>query len=148
VEGPAVAFAVAFRPLYEYSAWMQDEILYYVYIVASRSHTFYIGFTSGIEHRIWEHKNKVRNGFSKTYNCNRLVWYERYGDVHAAIAREKQLRRWSREKKITLIERTNPTWVDLSEDWGKPIDMLAGPSIALRSGRDDKSLDSPNRDKK
>ena len=117
---------------------MREELLYYVYIVASRSHTLYIGFTSGIEHRVWQHKNKIHNGFSKTYNCNRLVWYERYGDVHLAIAREKQLKRWSRIKKLNLIELTNPAWVDLSEDWGKPIGPPAGPSAPLRFGRDDK----------
>ncbi len=100
---------------------MRQELFYFVYIVASRSHTLYIGFTNDIERRIREHKEGTNKGFSKTYNCNRLVWFERYGDVHAAIAREKQLKHWSHEKKVILIERENPAWVDLSEEWGKPI---------------------------
>jgi len=60
-------------------------------------------------------------GYSKQYNCNRLVWFERHGDVHLAIAREKQLKRWTRAKKIALIKQQNPTWIDLSEGWGKPL---------------------------
>jgi putative endonuclease len=74
-------------------------------------------------------------GFTETYRCNRLVWFERYQYILHAIAREKQIKRWRREKKIWLIEETNPTWADLSEDWWK---NTAGPSATLRSGRDDK----------
>ena len=62
------------------------ERMYYTYIVASRSHTFYIGMTSDIEGRIWQHKNGIYEGFSKTYNCNRLVWFERHPFVEDAIA--------------------------------------------------------------
>ena len=94
---------------------------YYVYIVASRSHTLYIGITSGIEKRVQQHRDGTFEGFSSQYNCNRLVHLERYSDVHRAIGREKQLKRWSRSKKITFIERENPTWHDLSEGWGKPV---------------------------
>jgi putative endonuclease len=90
---------------------------FYAYIVASRSHTLYIGFTSKIEQRVWEHRTKKYPGFSATYNCNRLVWMERYTNPGTAIAREKQLKGWTRAKKIALIERSNPTWVDLSEGW-------------------------------
>jgi putative endonuclease len=98
--------------------------MYYTYIVASRSHTFYVGMTSDIEARIWQHKNGAFEGFTKQYNCNRLVWFERHDDVLVAIAREKQLKGWRREKKIWLIERENPAWVDLSEVWGTPIKMF------------------------
>jgi putative endonuclease len=98
--------------------------MYYTYIVASRSHTFYVGMTSDIEARIWQHKNGAFEGFSKQYNCNRLVWFERHDDVLVAIAREKQLKGWRREKKIWLIEKENPAWVDLSEVWGTPIKMF------------------------
>ena len=90
---------------------------YYAYIVASRSLTLYIGMTGDLEKRVFEHKVKLRDGFSSKFNCDRLVWFERFVDPSNAIAREKQLKRWRREKKIALITRKNPTWVDLSEGW-------------------------------
>jgi putative endonuclease len=94
-----------------------QERSFYVYIVASRSHTLYIGFTSNIEQRVWEHRTKKYPGFSATYNCNRLVWLERFTYAATGTAREKQLKGWVRAKKIALIERGNPTWCDLSEGW-------------------------------
>ncbi len=100
------------------------EHCYYLYIVASRKHTLYIGITSGIEARVAQHRAKRFDGFSAQYNCNRLVWYECYQDVRRAIAREKQLKGWIRSKKIALIEKMNPTWIDLSEGWGKPLQPL------------------------
>jgi putative endonuclease len=102
---------------------LMRERMYFTYIVASRSHNFYIGITSDIELRVRQHKNGVYEGYSKKYHCNRLVWLERHSDVNVAIEREKQLKGWSREKKIGLIERENPAWVDLSEVWGTPIEM-------------------------
>ena len=92
--------------------------MYYTYIVASRSLNFYIGMTGQIEIRVRQHKDGTFEGYSKEYNCNRLVWFERHPYVDDAIAREKQLKGWTRAKKITLIKRTNPTWLDLSEGWG------------------------------
>jgi putative endonuclease len=105
-------------------AQMGDK-LYHTYIVASRSHNFYVGITSEIELRVSQHKQGSFEGYSKKYNCNRLVWFERHPYVEDAIAREKQLKGWSRTKKIALIERENPAWVDLSEEWGKPIAPFA-----------------------
>jgi putative endonuclease len=99
------------------------EKTYYVYIMASRSRTLSVGFTSEIEVRVRQHKEGGFERFSHTYQCTRLVYLERFGDVHEGIAREKQLKGWARSKKIWLIERENPTWADLSEDWGKPIQM-------------------------
>ena len=93
---------------------------YYTYIVASRSHTLYIGVTSNLEQRMWLHKNKTHEGFSATYNCNRFVWFETYSNAITAITREKELKGWRRARKIELIEKANPTWNDLSEDWGSP----------------------------
>jgi putative endonuclease len=93
---------------------------YYTYIVASRSLTLYVGMTNDIEKRVFQHKCKVYEGFSAQYNCDRLVWFERFSSPQAAIAREKQLKGWRREKKIALIESRNPTWLDLSEDWYTP----------------------------
>jgi putative endonuclease len=106
------------------------EHIYYTYIVASRSLNLYVGFTSDLIHRIKQHKEGAYEGYSKQYNCNRLVWFERYGDVHLAIAREKQLKGWTRTKKIALIQLQNPTWIDLSEDWGRPINLAITPKVS------------------
>jgi putative endonuclease len=95
---------------------MQERV-YCAYIVASRSHTLYIGMTGNLLKRVFEHKQKTHEGFSATYNCNRLVWFERHLSPEGAIAREKQLKGWIRAKKIALIEKENPTWNDLSEGW-------------------------------
>jgi putative endonuclease len=89
-----------------------DERVYFTYIVASRSHTLYIGMTGDLLKRVFEHKRKIHEGFSATYNCNRLVT-----GPGSAIAREKQLKGWIRAKKIALIEKTNPAWSDLSDGW-------------------------------
>lgn len=98
------------------------EHRYAVYIMASRSHVLYVGVTSDLAHRVFQHKNHSFEGFTAKYNVERLVWYERYQDVRHAIIREKQLKGWIRAKKIRLIEASNPTWQDLSEEWGEPIE--------------------------
>ncbi len=90
---------------------------YCTYIMASRSHTLYIGVTGDLRRRVFQHKWKEHEGFTARYNCDRLVWFERYQEVNRAIAREKELKGWRRSKKISLIELENPTWVDLSRDW-------------------------------
>ncbi|MGA9672564.1 MAG: GIY-YIG nuclease family protein [Terracidiphilus sp.] len=90
---------------------------YFTYIVASRSHTLYVGVTSDLHKRIFQHKWKEHGGFTERYNCDRLVWFEISGEVRSAIAREKQVKHWRREKKIALIEKMNPAWIDLSKDW-------------------------------
>jgi putative endonuclease len=97
------------------------EYEFYVYIMASRSRTLYIGFTSQLMIRVRQHKDGVFEGFSKTYHCTRLVYFERFVIAENGIAREKQLKRWSRQKKLALILNVNPAWADLSEAWGKPI---------------------------
>ena len=97
---------------------------YRVYIIASKSRVIYIGMTNNLERRVYEHKRDLIEGFSKQYRCHRLVYFESYDRVQNAIAREKQLKRWSRAKKIFLIELANPTWEDLSAEWGQPIAML------------------------
>ena len=102
------------------------EHTYYTYIVASRTRVLYIGVTGNIVARMVQHKTKRFEGFTADYNCNRLVWFERYGDIRAAIGREKQLKGWTRAKKLALIEKLNPTWMDLSENWGKPLEPLPG----------------------
>jgi putative endonuclease len=100
---------------------------YYVYIMASRSRTLYVGVTNDLVRRVHEHKQRLVPGFTTRYNVERLVYLEMTSDVRAAIAREKQLKGWRREKKLDLIRRANPTWRDLSDGWG-----TADPS--LRSG--------------
>lgn len=96
------------------------EEYYYTYVVASRSLTLYIGMTRDLEKRVFEHKCKLNDGFSAQYNCSRLVWFERFSGPRGAIVREKQLKGWKRAKKIALITKRNPTWIDLSEKWYEP----------------------------
>ena len=93
----------------------------YVYILASGFKHLYIGVTSNLEHRIWQHKNYAfPNSFTAKYNINQLVHFERYRSITTAIAREKELKGWLRIKKVALIVSTNPTWKDLSADWVNP----------------------------
>ncbi len=74
----------------------------------------YTGVTSKLEQRIWQHKNKMIEGFTKKYNCQKLVWFETSEEIESAIAREKQIKSWSRKKKVVLINKSNPGWIDLS----------------------------------
>ena len=88
---------------------------YYVYILANRfNDVFYVGVTNNLERRITEHQSGLIDGFTKKYRVHKLVYFESCHDVKAAIAREKQLKNWNREKKRFLIERMNPEWKDLS----------------------------------
>jgi putative endonuclease len=89
----------------------------YVYIMTGRSDTLYVGVTSGLEKRVLEHKDHVVDGFTKRYNLTSLVYYEVHEDITVAIAREKQIKGWTRAEKIALIESVNPEWRDLSEQW-------------------------------
>ena len=87
---------------------------YYVYILASKKYgTLYTGITNDPIRRIYEHRESRISGFTKKYGVYRLVWLERHEDVHEAILREKQIKKWRREWKINLIERNNPQWLDL-----------------------------------
>ena len=87
-----------------------------VYILASQPNgTLYIGVTSHLVKRIWEHKNDLGDGFTKKYHIHTLVWYELHDDMESAIQREKQLKKWNRQWKIRLIHEMNPAWNDLYE---------------------------------
>ncbi len=87
------------------------------YILASRRNgTLYVGVTSDLIKRVWEHKNDLIEGFTKKYQVHQLIYFEMHGDMNAAITREKQLKKWNRAWKIELIEKTNPCWRDLWED--------------------------------
>lgn len=89
---------------------------YYVYILASLSRTLYVGVTNDLVRRMYEHRTKRFGGFTAQYNVDRLVHYEHTPDAQAAIAREAQIKKWSRKKKIALIEATNAKWIDLSDE--------------------------------
>src|SRR5580704_12574118 len=99
------------------------EHCYYVYILASKSRVLYVGITKELGTRILQHRNGTFGGFTSAYKVHRLVDYEQFQWVQAAIGREKQLKRWRREKKIALIELSNPTWEDLSAEWRQPATM-------------------------
>lgn len=90
---------------------------YYVYILSSSTGTLYIGVTNSLERRMYEHKNKLVEGFTKKYNIDRLLYYEEFLDVNEAISREKVLKGWLRKKKLALVRTKNPKFIDLSEDW-------------------------------
>jgi putative endonuclease len=87
-----------------------------VYVLASkRNGTLYIGVTSDLRKRVWEHRSDVVDGFTKRYGIHRLVYYELYADMESAIRREKQMKKWNRAWKLELIEQHNPIWQDLWE---------------------------------
>jgi putative endonuclease len=114
---------------------LSGEKRYYVYIMSSRSLTLYVGVTNSVYRRALQHKSGEVEGFTKRYRINRLVYYETFKYIGNAIAREKEIKGWSRAKKLALIKSMNPTWQDLSEGWGKPIGPLKPP---IASGfRDD-----------
>ena len=89
---------------------------YYVYIMSSQSGVLYIGVTNDLNRRVGEHKEGLIPGFTRRYKVNRLVYYETTNDVNSAIAREKQIKRWRREKKVNLIETINREWNDLARE--------------------------------
>lgn len=90
---------------------------YYVYILASRSRNLYAGVTNDLMYRTRQHREVAVAGFTSRYRIFRLVHYEMFGDIRLAIAREKEIKGWRREKKVWLIERENPTWEELGEEW-------------------------------
>ena len=92
---------------------------YYVYLLTNwNNRVIYVGVTGDLERRVYEHKNKLHQGFTQKYNVNKLVFYESSSDVLAAIEREKQIKQWRREKKNQLVMQMNPAWEDLSLAWG------------------------------
>jgi len=90
---------------------------YYIYIMNSPTGTLYTGMTSNLKHRVYEHKQKLRDGFTKKYSVTRLAYYEETSEVQTALAREKEIKKWRRSKKIALIKTINPKWQDLSAGW-------------------------------
>jgi putative endonuclease len=93
---------------------MAKEHRYFVYMMASkRNGTLYVGVTSNLSGRTAEHRDGLREGFTKKYRVHHLVWFEEFGDVHEAILREKRVKKWRRAWKLELIEAMNPDWLDL-----------------------------------
>ena len=100
----------------------QDVRDYFVYILGSKSGVLYVGVTNDLARRLFEHKQKLIDGFTSKYNVSRLVYFEAFDNIRDAIAREKQIKGWRRSKKTALIESTNPTWRDLGGDWANDRD--------------------------
>jgi len=91
--------------------------VYYVYVLASDTGTLYVGVTNDLERRVSEHKLGLVKGFTKKYKVSRLLDYEEFSNIYEAIEREKEIKRWRRDKKIALVEEGNPGWIDLAKDW-------------------------------
>jgi len=90
---------------------------YFVYIMSNSSKMLYTGVTNDLEHRVFQHKAKQIEGFTKKYNLHRLVYFEAFGDIRVTIAREKEIKGWLRVKKVALIKSVNPGWKDLAPEW-------------------------------
>jgi len=98
--------------------WLEKG--YYVYVMSSQRRVLYVGVTNHLVRRVFQHKTGAVEGFSSRYKVTQLVYYESLGDVRNAISREKEIKGWIRQKKITLIESVNPKWKDLSAGWFNP----------------------------
>ena len=100
-----------------YNAYMSSSKTYYIYIMTNQSRTLYVGFTDNIRRRVQQHKAGSIEGFTHRYNIDTLIYVESFGKVWSAITREKQIKRWRRDKKLRLIAKENPEWRDLSDGW-------------------------------
>jgi putative endonuclease len=109
---------------------MSEERRYFVYIMANASRRLYTGMTNSIRRRVHEHKLKLAPSFAARYNITRLVHFESFEDVRNAIEREKQIKAWTRAKRLALVESTNPKWNDLSREWDQPQTFRFTPMIA------------------
>ena len=97
---------------------MPSTATYYVYLLTNwNNKVMYLGVTNNLERRLYEHRNKLVKGFTEKYNVHKLVYFEKIHDVTAAITREKEIKKWLREKKNQLVNRMNPDWKDLSSGW-------------------------------
>jgi putative endonuclease len=119
-KNPEDAFTAS-APRVTWAVMPKKQRFYFVYILASLSGTLYTGITNSIYHRTLQHKNKETPGFTSKYDVSRLVYYERFNDVRAAIRREKEIKGWTRKKKIALVESMSPKWKDLAEGWGEKV---------------------------
>ena len=113
---------------------MSDEKLYYVYILSSRSRAIYVGMTGFLMARVLRHRSGEGGTFTRKYRIHRLVYYEVFHRVAAAIGRETEIKKWRREKKVALIVRKNPTWEDLAAERGRPAAMKASEHLLANDG--------------
>ena len=97
--------------------WIMHGPVIGVYLLSSLSRRLYVGVSGDLFARIWQHRSGVVPGFTSRYRITRLVWFETTGNIRAAIEREKQIKNWSRARKVELIESANPGWIDLARDW-------------------------------
>jgi putative endonuclease len=102
---------------------MPRQYTYYVYILSSKNRTFYVGVTGFLMARVLRHKKGEGGKFTRRYRIHRLVYFQSFRNIGDAIARETEIKKWRREKKVAVIEEMNPTWEDLSEGWGEPTPM-------------------------
>ena len=109
---------------------MREDRRYFVYIMANASKRIYTGLTNSLRRRVREHKLKLTAGFAAKHNITRLVYFESFEDVRNAIEREKQIKAWTRAKRLALVESTNPKWEDLSREWDKAQTFRFVPRIA------------------
>jgi putative endonuclease len=116
---------------------MRPPKQFFVYIVTNgpKSAVLYTGITGDLPCRIWQHENKLIDGFTSKYNLTQMVYYERFFYPDAAIAREKEIKGWRRSKKIKLIESINPRWDDLAKDWGNQYKPGPAAAVALEIPR-------------
>jgi putative endonuclease len=127
---------------------LSRERSYFVYILANRSRNLYTGITNHLERRVYEHKTDKIPGFTTRYRIHQLVYFEPFGDVNAAIAREKQVKSWRREKRVALIEKNNPAWNDLSVGWYSPPVEYASLGVLQRTSRSLALLGMTNRNRR
>ncbi len=106
---------LASQGILSYNVRMSGSKTYYVYIMSNQSRTLYVGLTNNIRKRVWEHKTGLVDGFTHRYKIDTLVYVESLGDALSGIAREKQVKRWRRDKKLRLLAHANPDWRDLGD---------------------------------
>ena len=112
---------------------MVSERRYYVYIMSSRSRVIYVGVTGYLMARVLRHRAGGGGEFTRKYRVHRLVYFESFQNVENAIARETEIKKWRREKKVELIRRENPTWKDLAAGWGEAAEMRVGKQVPHRA---------------
>jgi len=109
---------------------------YYAYIMSNKSRTLYVGVTDDLENRVTQHKRGTFHGFTTKYHVTWLVWYEVFTDIREAIAAEKRIKGWTRAKKIELIEKMNPLWVDLAVCTAEPAEQKRPRNVILSEAKD------------
>jgi putative endonuclease len=121
---------------------MSHQRTYYVYIMASKSHVIYVGVTGFLMARVLRHRAGEGGAYTRKYRVRRLVYFQTFQNIGDAIARETEIKKWRREKKLALIEERNPTWDGLADGWGQPTEMRVSKTdsscLAALARRNDK----------